>query len=864
SVYEFFYTLSTGKKIRILKNALEINHYLDQDTNVLLNTVPSVIRKLIEDKAPLDAIKVINMAGEVLPTDIIAKLPLDKIEVRNLYGPSEDTTYSTSYRITNKESRTISIGKPISNTQVLILDQNSQLVPLGVTGRIFVSGAGVARGYLNRADLTEEKFLTNPFIEGERMYDTGDLGYWLSDGNIEFIGRKDHQVKIRGYRIELGEIETAILGFSDQLKQVVLEVKEFNSQKTLVAYYVSKTKIDKADLRSYLQSKLPDYMLPGYYLELDKMPLTPNGKVDKKSLPNISGEDLIRREYVAPTTDVELQLTKIWEEVLKVDKVGITDNFFELGGNSLVAVQVINKTFKELGTSISLKNFFNNPTIKGLSKNLIQANYLAIPPAPESVSYPLTSSQLRFWVLNQFEGASLAYNMPVVLKFTGDLDILKFEEAFKSLILRHEILRTSFLSIEGEQVRQFITPKEEVNFTVNYVNFSSNNETKDIVDAYLANEIAMAFDLEKGTLIKASLLKVKETQHIFFMSMHHIISDGWSMELLIKEIINIYNALVNNTEINLPELKIQYKDYAVWLNDDIQKQKYNAAEQYWIEQFSGELPTLELPSFNKRPLVKTFNGNSISHQFSKEFLEKIKTFSKDHDATLFMSLLTGVKALFYRYTNQRDIIIGTPIAGREHPDLENQIGLYLNTLAIRTQIAENATILDVLDREKHTLLEAYQYQNYPFDDLIGQLNLKRDTSRSALFDVIVVLQNQAQLQITNEEELTGLQVESYAFENKIAQFDLSLVFTECEEGLSLTIQYNTDIYNAFLIERIFSHFENLISNSIADPSAVLEHTDYLKPSEKQQLLFDFNATEAFYPKDNTIVALFEEQVEKKT
>ncbi|SHL03865.1 non-ribosomal peptide synthetase [Flavobacterium chilense] len=862
SVYEFFYTLSTGKQIRMLKNALEINHYLEQDTNILLNTVPSVVRKLIEDKVSLDNIKVLNMAGEILPTDIIAKLPLDKIEVRNLYGPSEDTTYSTSFFITNKEARTISIGQPISNTQVLILDQNNQLVPVGVTGRIFVSGAGVARGYLNKEELTQEKFVVNPFLEGERMYDTGDLGYWLSDGNIEFIGRKDHQVKIRGYRIELGEIESAVLGFSDQVQQAVLEAKEFNSQTVLVAYYVSETKIDKTDLRSYLQSKLPDYMLPGYFLELDKMPLTPNGKIDRKALPGISGEDLIRREYVAPATAIEIGLAKIWEEVLNIEKVGTTDNFFELGGHSLVVVQVINKTFKELGKSISFKDFFNNPTIQGLSKKVVESNYLAIPQAPESSSYPLTSSQNRFWILNQFEGASLAYNMPVAVKFTGDLDVLKLEEAFKLLIFRHEILRTAFVSTEGEEVRQLITPKEHVNFKINYNDFSSKNEIKEAVSSYLANENAVAFDLEKGGLVKGSLLKIQEKEHVFFMSMHHIVSDGWSMELLIKEIVSVYNSLVNGTEINLPELKIQYKDYAVWLNSDIQKQKYNAAEQYWINQFSGELPTLELPSFNKRPLVKTFNGNSITHQFSKEFLDQIKTFSKDNDATLFMSLLAGTKSLLYKYTNQRDIIIGTPIAGREHPDLENQVGLYLNTLAIRTQIEENATILQVLEKEKQALLEAYQYQNYPFDDLVGKLNLKRNNSRSALFDVIVVLQNQGQLQITNEEELTGLQVENYVFESKTAQLDMSFIFTESEEGLSLTIQYNTDIYDAFLIERIFSHFENLVSNSIANPSAVLDQTDYLIPSEKQQLLFDFNATEAAYPKDKTIVALFEEQVEK--
>jgi amino acid adenylation domain-containing protein len=863
SVYEFFYTLSIGKKLRILKNALEINNYLDQDRNILLNTVPSVVRKLIEDKISLDNVSVINMAGEVLPTDIIAKLPLDKIEVRNLYGPSEDTTYSTYYFITNKNARTISIGQPISNTQVLILDDKNQFVPIGVTGRIFVSGAGVARGYLNKPELTQEKFVENPFIEGERMYDTGDLGYWSPDGNIEYIGRKDHQVKIRGYRIELGEIESAILGFSDQVQQVVLEAKDFNAQKVLVAYYVAENPIDKSELRTYLQGKLPDYMLPGYYLELDKMPLTPNGKIDRISLPGISGEDLIRKEYLAPTNETELRLAKIWEEVLKVEKVGITDNFFELGGHSLVIVQVVNQIFKVLGKTISFKDFFTNPTIEGLAKKLVQSDYLAIPLATESISYPLTSSQQRFWILSQFNGASLAYNMPVAVKLKGDINILKFQESFKILLNRHEILRTSFKATENEQVNQFITPIDALNFSVKNLDFSLNKNIEEDIVNYLRTENSIAFDLENAPLIRASLIKRQENDFVFFMSMHHIISDGWSMELLVKEIVTIYNALIEGKKTDLPALKIQYKDYAVWQNDTIQKEKYKAAEEYWINQFADELPALELPAFKKRPLTKTFNGNSVNQQFSKEFSNKINQFSKDNNATLFMTLLAGIKSLLYKYTGQNDIIIGTPVAGREHPDLENQVGLYLNTLAIRSKIEEKDNFLAVLNKEKETLLEAYQHQNYPFDDLIGKLNLKRDTSRSALFDVIVVLQNQGQLKnLVNEEQLTGLQAENYVFENKTAQLDMTFIFIEKEEGLSLAIQYNTDIYDAVLVDRIFSHFENLVSNSIANPSALIDQTDYLIASEKQQLLFDFNATKADYPKHKTIVALFEEQVEK--
>ncbi|MFZ0596041.1 MAG: non-ribosomal peptide synthetase, partial [Flavobacterium sp.] len=358
------------------KNALEIANYSDNDENILLNTVPSVVRKLLEDKISFKNIKVLNMAGEILPTDIIEQLPLESIEVRNLYGPSEDTTYSTCYLIRSKTQRTISVGRPISNTQAWILDESLSPVPLGIAGKIYLSGDGVTRGYLNKPELTAEKFIDNPFIEGERMYDTGDLAYWMPDGNIEFIGRKDHQVKIRGFRIELGEIETAISKYSQFMKQVVLEAREIKSIQVLAAYYVASENIDKAELRSYLQGVLPEFMIPNYYIQLENMPLTPNGKVDKKALPDISGEDIIKKEYVAPTNEIEEQLVVIWQEVLKVEQIGITDNFFELGGHSLIVGQLINRINTQFDVLVNIKEIFISPTIEILALNIENAKWL--------------------------------------------------------------------------------------------------------------------------------------------------------------------------------------------------------------------------------------------------------------------------------------------------------------------------------------------------------------------------------------------------------------------------------------------------------------------------------------------------------
>jgi amino acid adenylation domain-containing protein len=784
------------------------------------------------------------------------------IKIVNGYGPTENTTFSATFDIQNEKYITIPIGKPIPNSQAYILDQNLQPVAIGVSGKLYLSGEGVSRGYLNQPELTTEKFVANPFILGTKMYDTGDLGRWLPDGNIEFLGRNDHQVKIRGYRIELGEIETSLLQFSSNLKQVVVQVKDVNGEKVLVAYYVSDIEIDKIEIRNYLQTKLPEYMIPSFYVLLDSIPLTPNGKTDRNALPGINGEDSIRREYIEPRNDTEQKMAEIWQEVLGLEKVGITDNFFELGGHSLIVAQVINRLNKQLNKTVSFKDFFSNPTIDALSKTLNQDDYAAIPKAEIMESYPLTASQNRFWILSQLEGGSLAYNMPSAIKLIGDLDTAKFKETFSLLIQRYEILRTSFKNNSEGQIQQYIAPVNEINFEVTERDCSNHKEQEDLVLHYLEEQNAIAFNLEQAPLIRASLIKLKENEHIFSLCMHHIIGDGWSMQLIISEVVKTYNAIIQGVSVNLPDLNIHYKDYAVWINEEIQQEKHQESKDFWLNELKGEIPVLELPSFKKRPLVQTYNGAVKLYEFSGEFLEKLKTFSTEHDVTLFMTLMAGIKTLLHNYSNQDDIIIGTPIAGREHPDLENQLGLFLNTLAIRTKFEQGDTFLDILNKEKETLLSAYQHQDYSFDELVGNLNLKRDLSRSALFDILIVLQNQAQLKnLGNNTVLTGLEVEGFDFENKTSKFDISFIFVETQQ-LLLTINYNTDIYDTFLIDSLFSHLENIFNAGINNPEQAIDKLDYLTEPEKVKLLSDFNGVSADYPKNKTLIDLFEEQFEK--
>ncbi len=861
SVYEIFYTLSTGKTIRILKNALEIKKYIGKDQQIGINTVPSVVRKLQEDDIDFKNVSFINMAGEALPVDLIKKLPFEKIQIRNLYGPSEDTTYSTNYLIKTCDYRSILIGKPISNTQVYLLDDALQPVPVGVSGKLYMAGAGLSRGYLNKPDLTAEKFIDNPFENNVLMYDTGDLACWLPDGNIEYLGRKDDQVKVRGYRIELGEIENALIQYSTTLKQAVVSVKENKGEKVLVAYLVSTDKIDKSALRSFLQTKMPEYMIPGFYIDLEKLPLSPNGKIDRRALPTISEEDLIRKEFVAPRNESEEKLVEIWKEVLGIEKVGITDNFFELGGHSLIAAQVINRAQKQLNKTIAFKTFFVNPTIETISEQLKETDYVAIPKAAKSLSYPLTASQKRLWLLSQLEGGSVAYNMPAAVTLKGFIDTNKFEESFQQLIQRHEILRTRFKITEEGEIHQYIESAAQLSFKIEKEDLSAIEHPEGVLEDYLQKKNNELFDLEKTPLIKASLIKIKEDVTIFFLTQHHIIADGWSVQLMFSEVVKIYKALTQQQKVILPELTIQYKDYAAWMNTSIQQQKQKDSEFYWLQQFEGELPVLDLPSFKTRPLIQTFNGNKITQHFSDRFLKNLKAFSKQKDVTLFMTLMAAINSLLHKYTRQDDIIIGTPIVGREHPDLENQIGLYLNTLAIRTKLNKENSFLDLLEIQKQALLNAYEHQGYPFDTLIDKLNLKRDTSRSVLFDVLVVLQNQRQLKNIQSESLTDLQVSNYEFNSTTSQFDISFTFVETD-GLDLTIEYNTDIYDVYLIKRMFTHFENLIAQVIDRPGIAIKQIDYLTPEEQQQVLLTFNATEDKYPENKTVIDLFEEQVKK--
>ncbi|WP_420574981.1 amino acid adenylation domain-containing protein [Kordia sp.] len=862
SVYEIFYTLSTGKKIRVLQNSLEIGTHIEKDQNILINTVPSSMRNLLEKGFDLKNVVAVNLAGEPFPVDIAMKLLSDTNgEIRNLYGPSEDTTYSTYYQLEEGiRYNSIPIGKPLSNTQAFILDKNLALVPIGVPGKLYLSGLGVTKGYLNREELTAEKYIANPFIEGERMYDTGDLTYWMPDGNIGYLGRKDHQVKLRGYRIELGEIENEMLDFTTAIQRVVVAVKMVNEQQVLVGYYVGDKGVDKSGLRSHLATKLPSYMVPTYFVKIKDIPLTPNGKINRAALPEISTDNIIKAEYVAPRNEVEEELKEIWEDIIGVENIGIKDNFFELGGHSLMISQVINTIYKQMGKGVSFKAFSVNPTIEQLSEELNDKQFKSIPKAPEAASYPLTPSQHRLWLLSQLEGGTNAYQITGAYHFKGNLDVEIFKKAFKNVVKRHESLRTYFQQNENGVPQQYIVAADKMVFDIALEDYSEKTNPETFIDAYIDDFLAEGFTLSKAPLFKASLLQKNTEEVVFAVAIHHIIGDGWSLEIFTNEIIQNYINEVTNKDASQEALRIQFKDYAIWLQNEQASSRLEASKQYWNQQFSGDLPVLEIPGMQKRPAIKTYAGSQIRHTYSRETLTKLKNFSKERQVTLFMTIMTAIKALLKTYTNTNDIIIGTPIAGREHPDLENQIGLYLNTLAIRTQIDSNDTFESLLKKEKQQLLDAYTHQEYPFDQLVEQLNLGRDTARSPLFDVMVALQNQQQLGVFQEQSLGNLSVDAYEIERTSAQFDITFTFAEVDSELFLEIKYNTDIYTADFITTTCEHLEMVFAQALNDASQKISAIDIVSEEEKQQLLQEFQGEAVAFATDANILAEFSKQV----
>ncbi|MHB1392564.1 MAG: amino acid adenylation domain-containing protein [Clostridia bacterium] len=863
SVWELLWWSLEGSSVCFLapkeeRDPESIMNAINKYAVTTIHFVPSMLNTFLEhleesnDIDRISTLKRIFASGEALSIKHVEKTHevINKkygTQLHNLYGPTEaavDVSYFDCFE--EETDGTVPIGKPIDNIKLYIIDKDSKLQPVGVPGELCIAGDGLARGYINKPELTSEKFVENPFKLGARMYKTGDLAKWLPDGNIEFLGRIDHQVKIRGFRIELGEIENQLLSHKDIREAVVAAKEDGSGSKYLCAYIAADRQIAVRELMEQLSKELPSYMIPSFFVYLDKLPLTLNGKIDRKALPEPDRNSIAGTEYEEPRNELEEKLVDIWKEVLGVSEIGINDNFFEFGGHSLKAISLTAKTHKKLGVEIPLKEIFDTPTVKGLSGYIRSKERNVdsiIQPVEEKEYHELSSAQKRLYTLQQLEIDGVEYNLPSMLMMEGNLDILRLKKSFDKLIERHEAFRTSFVLV-GETVLQKIHKKLE--FEIEYAE-ASEEEIEGKIKGFVR-----AFDLSKAPLLRVGLIKVCPGKYLLMYDMHHIISDGISQQIMMEEFVKLYQGH------DLPELRIQYKDYAVWQSKLKNTEEMKRKEKYWLKQFEGEIPVLNISTDYPRPAVQSFEGDSVNFELDNEMTEGLRRIAREAGVTMYMVLLAAFNILLSKYSGQEDIVVGCAVAGRTHADLENIVGMFVNTLAMRNYPEGKKTIREFLNEIKINALEAYENQDYQFEELVEKLGKRRDMSRNPLFDVALVLQNME----TAVLNIEGLNIKEYKEKSKVSKFNLTVEAVEGEEGFEVKIEYCSELFNKETIERMADHLKQVFISMTNDLNKQLKDIELITAEERNMLLYELNNTFTEYPRDKTIHELFEEQVER--
>jgi len=859
--------------VDIKKSAGEILHYLVQQKISFIKTTPSLFYMILHhpDFSKLNRdlqLKLIILGGEPINADDVSSY-LDHhptTTIVNHYGPTEATVGTIAHRIVNEQidqfKKQPVIGQSIYNSQAFIVDEAGNLVPKGVAGELWIAGAGLARGYLNQPELTKEKFIENPFVDGELVYKTGDIAKRSTeDDNIILQGRRDSQVKIRGYRVELGEITHAIKKHTDIDQAVVIVKTDKEGSAYLVGYYTSKTNEEAARLRTLLEEYVPAYMIPTHLVHLTSLPVTTNGKVDVKALPD--PEETTTTVYEAPVTDIQQKLAAIWKWVLNVKRVGLNDNFFELGGHSLKATQVLTEIHRQLSDKVRLTDLFDYPALGDLAAVIEAADHTIageIPAIEEQEHYPISYAQRRLWLIEQFDEAKSAYNVHNSFVF-DKLDREAFDKTVYALIEKHEVLRTGFVMIDGEP-RQRVRQAGEIDFTINYIDLRSSDNKPEEIRAIISRERKAAIALDQDSFLRITLLQLGDEKYRAEINIHHIVFDGWSKEVLLKEFNALYDHFAHSGKAPTTTGNIQYRDYAVWQNQQLEQGQWEEHKEYWHRQFATQVPILELPTDTARPAMKQYQGTGITFLLDRKKTDDLYSLCNKQGATLFMGMLALVKLLLHRYTGQEDIVIGSPIAGRGTKELEEQLGFYINTLPLRTQLNGESSFRNLLDSVKQTTVSAYSHQAYPFDLLIDELNLNRDLSRTPLFDVMVVLQNIVGPEIidtafaeTNEEP-----VFTY---NEASKFDLTFTFRETNNGILSHLTFSTGLYEEGRMRRMVKHLESLLFAVCKNPDAAIDSLDYLAKSEYQVLANQLTDNAVAYPSERTIQSLFEERVKQQ-
>ncbi|WP_427500986.1 amino acid adenylation domain-containing protein [Methylomonas sp. MED-D] len=856
SVWEFFWPLIAGARLVIAKpGGHKDSDYLAKliqaqhiDT---LHFVPSMLQAFIDDPeaAHCNSLRRIICSGEALPLSLQQQVygKLTSARLYNLYGPTEAAIDVSEWACdaADTASPIVAIGKPIDNLRLYILDGQLQPVPIGVSGELYIAGIGLARGYQQKPQLTAERFVPNSFGQGERMYRTGDLCRYRADGVIEYQGREDGQIKLRGFRIELGEIE-AVLKQHPAVQNCVLTAKSFRGEKALLAYLTLRDGVDNTPalikpIREFMQGFLPDYMLPAAFMVLPELPLSANGKVDRKALPamDVVSQD---EDLSAPENDLQRQIADIWQQLLQHREFGIHSNFFYVGGHSLLALRLIAKLAAVFHIKLSIEDVFNHPSIQGLSELLLDGDrqrlaWPAISPQ-DRADAPLSFSQERLWFVNSLENAGGVYHIPLAFHVYGDLNREALQGALQALVNRHQALRSKIFG-EGSGLRQQVLPPAPLEL----VRYSELEVAAQGLETILRREVNSGLNPAAGQVFKACLLEIAPRHHLLLLVMHHIVADGWSVKVLLHDVSLLYRQCLTGAAAELPDLPVQYGDYCRWQRMLAEQGWFKAAKDYWLTALGDAPTTLALNYDHSRPLLPTFRGAMQFHAIPASIRAALHAQAQQQGATDFMLLLAAFAAVLYRYSGQSDFMIGTPVANRDRQDVQDVVGLFVNTLLMRIKLDGQQSFEQLLDQVKATALSAYEYQYYPFEGLVDALQPERNLAVSPLFQVMFVYQSQGQQAFS----LPDLDVQPMVLPSTTAKCDLTLYATEEDQHWSLAMEYSSDLFEQASITALLSALANALEKLAENPRLPLARIPLLTQAQLTQVVEDWNATDYAYP-----------------
>ncbi|WP_213940804.1 non-ribosomal peptide synthetase [Pseudomonas sp. dw_612] len=873
SVWECFWPLITGSRLLIAgpgehRDPHRIAQLVQQYGVTTLHFVPPLLALFIEEPltAECTSLRRVFSGGEALPAELRNRVleQLPSVQLHNRYGPTETAINVTHWHCTTADGERSPIGRPLGNVICRVLDSDLNPVPAGVPGELCISGIGLARGYLGRPSLTAERFVVDPLGEqGARLYRTGDRARWTADGVIEYLGRLDQQVKLRGFRVEPEEIEARLLA-QDGVAQAVVLVRETAAGGQLIGYYTSTDSAEDIEvqtqrLKTALAAELPEYMVPAQLMRLDEMPLSPSGKLDRRALPEPQWQV---REHVEPVTALEQQIAGIWREVLGQQQIGLRDDFFALGGHSLLATQIISRTRQACDVELPLRALFENSELGAFAEQvaLIQASGKTNQQPPiekvdRSQAVPLSYSQQRMWFLWQMEPDSPAYNVGGMARLRGVLDVGRFEAALQALIIRHETLRTTFPSVDGVARQQV---HADTGMRMDWKDFSALDAElrEQRVQALADSEAHTPFNLETGPLLRACLVKTAEQEHYLVLTLHHIVTEGWAMDIFARELSALYEAFVDDRESPLEPLPVQYLDYSVWQRQWLESGERQRQLDYWTAQLGREHPLLELPADRPRPPVQSHQGELFRFDLSDDLAARVRAFNAQNGLTLFMTMTAALSVLLYRYSGQADLRIGAPVANRIRPESEGLIGAFLNTQVLRCQLDGQMSVGELFEQVRHTVIEGQSHQDLPFDHLVEALQPPRSAAYNPLFQVMCNVQR---WEFQQSRTLAGMTVEYLANDARATKFDLNLEVTDLDHRLGCCLTYSTDLFDEPRIARMAGHWRNLLEALLADPQQRLSELPLLEVTEQKNLLNSLGIEPGEHRLDQCIHHLFSEQ-----